>query len=238
MTGKSRRIVRAGLCDDVHWPFVQQEGTFFRGWLWNRIEPEATIRPMTLAGDWNLWRLMAGHAELVQAGRPLASFRVGPDQLSAVQAETYRAEIESILPEHVRRQAFEGIASGAPPTRLRLQSRFAAKSLSLVEEAVDGRRYTRFPDAFAANDVTPVCRIRMEGKSDVTEPVPDVQGQTGIFHRRRRIGCDMFGGVTGSMRLIPAGNILRSPKSMPFAAWRRWAVCRKALSTWPILGPR
>lgn len=171
-------IVRAGLCDDVHWPFVQQEGTFFRGWLWNRVEPEATIRPTTLAGDWNLWRLMAGHAELVQAGRPLASFRVRPDQLSAVQAETYRAEIESILPEHVRRQAFEGIASGAPPTRLRLQSRFAAKSLSLVEEAVDGRGYTRFPDAFAANDVTPVCRIRMEGKSDVTAPVPGVQAQT------------------------------------------------------------
>ena len=170
-------VIRAGLCDHAHWHFVQQEGSFFRGWLWDRVVPHETIRPMKLAGDWNLWRLMAGYAELVQAGRPLASFRVRPDQLSATQAEAYRAEINAILPEALRRQAFEEIASGPAPTRLRLESRFAARALTLVEEAVDGRHYTRFPEAYDATDFKPMRRIRMKGKPDA--PAPDAQIQGG-----------------------------------------------------------
>jgi hypothetical protein len=168
-------VIRAGLCDHAHWHFVQQEGTFFRGWLWDRISADETFRPMRLAGDWNLWRLMAGHAELVQAGRPLASFRVRPDQLSATQAEAYRAEIDAILPEAKRRQAFEEIATGAPPTRLRLESAFAAKALTLVEEAVDGRHYTRFPEMFGAAEFRPMRRIRMKGKPDAPGLAQDAQ---------------------------------------------------------------
>jgi len=172
-------VVRAGLCDHAHWHFVQQEGTFFRGWLWDRVSPEETIRPMRLAGDWNLWRLMAGQAELVQAGRPLASFRVRPDQLSATQAEAYRAEIEAVLPEARRRQALKEIAAGAPPTRLRLESRFAAQALTLVEEAVDGRHYTRFPEMFGEETFRPMRRIRMKGKVDAPPATPPVQDRQG-----------------------------------------------------------
>jgi hypothetical protein len=171
-------VIRAGLCDHAHWHFVQQEGSFFRGWLWNRVRPEETIRQMKLAGDWNLWRLMAGHAELVQAGRPLASFRVSPDQLSATQAEAYRAEINAILPEAQRRQALKEIAGGAPPTRLRLESRFAANALTLVEEAVDGRHYTRYPETFDAVDFKPMRRIRMKGKADRPMPAPAARDRT------------------------------------------------------------
>lgn len=179
-------VIRAGLCDHAHWHFVQQEGSFFRGWLWDRVNPEQTIRPMKLAGDWNLWRLMAGHAELVQAGRPLASFRVRPDQLSVTQAKAYQAEIEAILPETARRQAFREIASGAPLMRLRLESRFAADALTLVEEAVDGRDYSRFPKAFAAAAFKPMRRVRMKGRADLPVPVDTAERQPSAAARSRQ----------------------------------------------------
>lgn len=159
-------VVRAGLCDDLHWRFVQQEGSFFRGWLWDSVTPEKTIRPMKLAGDWNLWRLMAERAELVQAGRPLASFRVHSEQLSATQAEAYQAEIESLLPGTARQKALVEIASSASLTRLRLESRFARSAMVLVEEAVDGREYTEFPELFGAKPFVPSRRVLTTGHSE------------------------------------------------------------------------
>ena len=136
-------VIRAGLCDHEHWHFVQQEGTFFRQSLWAEVDPQTHIRPMKLAGDWNLWRRMAHHADLVQTGRALAAFRVRDGQLSAQNLGGYMAEMDAIVTPDTREQAFAELVAGPAPTRLRLESRFASDALTLVEERVDARLYTR-----------------------------------------------------------------------------------------------
>ncbi len=61
-----REAIAAGLCDGTHFNFLQQEGTFFRNWLWRAIRPSESFKTMKLAGDWNLWRLMAAKPVLLK----------------------------------------------------------------------------------------------------------------------------------------------------------------------------
>lgn len=108
-----KQALRSGLCDGKHWNFLQQEGVFFRSWLWKSIDPEKTIVPMTLAGDWNLWRLFSDKSTLVQTPIPIACFRRVENQLSARFRDKYMAEIDSIIPEKVRKQALKKIAESS-----------------------------------------------------------------------------------------------------------------------------
>ena len=165
-------VIRAGLCDHEHWHFVQQEGTFFRAELWKVIDPATHIRPMKLAGDWNLWRLFAHHAELIQTGRALAAFRIRDGQLSALNEPAYRAEIDSIVSPENRGKAFEALAAGEMPTRLRLEGRFASDALTLIEERVDPRLYTRTPKPFGEAEFRPSRKTRRKG---TTEPAQMVE---------------------------------------------------------------
>ena len=130
-----KEALKAGLCDGVHWSFLQQEGTFFRKWLWDAVDPGNTVAPMKLAGDWNLWRLFAARASLVQTKFKLASFRIEKDQLSARLREKYMAEIDSVLPEAERRRALERLgAPGADVTRRVFKVAYKDGRLTVLDE--------------------------------------------------------------------------------------------------------
>lgn len=108
-----REALRLGLCDGVHLDRVQQAGTFFRGWLWKAADPARTLGPLQRAGAWNLWRLMAERASLTQVPVALA----GHDSAAGHTADRARAleaaEIAGLIPDAIRRAAYDGFSAGA-----------------------------------------------------------------------------------------------------------------------------
>jgi GT2 family glycosyltransferase/SAM-dependent methyltransferase len=99
-------IIKLGLCDGVHWPFIQQEGTFFRSWLWSKVNASQLIRKYRYAGDWNLWRVFAHHAELVQTKWPTGVFNLRDGQLSERCFDKYMAEVNSTITIDNRLESF------------------------------------------------------------------------------------------------------------------------------------
>lgn len=138
-----REALKRGLCDGQNWTLLQQEGTFFRSWLWKVVEPANTIASMKLAGDWNLWRLMATHASLLQCQFPLAASRTSKVQPSASKRDRYLAEIASIIPDDVRRQSLLDYCGAAPLRRRRLNAG-GSTCFSIVEETIDAYAVERF----------------------------------------------------------------------------------------------
>lgn len=61
LTVYPRQTLAAGLHDGRSLPFIQQEGTFWRGALWALVGGIDTR--FRLAGDWDLWRRFSGHAD-------------------------------------------------------------------------------------------------------------------------------------------------------------------------------
>ena len=99
-----RQALAAGIFDGrfaCH--FVQQEGTFWRQSLWKKAGGlNADFR---LAGDLDLWRRFARHADLVMANVLFGCFRTRPGQLSG-NIDAYRAEFDAALtPDEVRARA-------------------------------------------------------------------------------------------------------------------------------------
>jgi glycosyltransferase involved in cell wall biosynthesis len=77
--------------------FIQQESTFFRRALWNRVG-EPALRSASLAGDFALWTAFMGEAPLVGVDAPLGAFRThSAGQLSRGQRETYVQQCKSAL---------------------------------------------------------------------------------------------------------------------------------------------
>ena len=98
-----RPIVAAGLADGIHWQFIQQESTFWRKRLWDKV---GGLNPsLRLAGDWDLWYRFAGHASLVHAQRQLGAFFVRPGQQSA-DLHAYWAEVNRLVSMVARREKF------------------------------------------------------------------------------------------------------------------------------------
>lgn len=140
--------IRAGLCDGKHWPFVQQEGVFFRRWLWDAAGASRILPSFRLAGDWALWQRFAQKASLVQARIPLGAFSLCEGQLSASQRESYMAEIEGAIPSENRDAALRDLLR-APDVRCRtLESRYPDGLLSLFEESVRGEAVARYTSCF------------------------------------------------------------------------------------------
>lgn len=127
--------IGAGLCDGHHWPFVQQEGTFFRRWLWDAADASGLLPTFRLAGDWALWQRFAQHATLVQARIPLGAFRLRQGQLSASQRDLYLAEIERVIPTTDRDDALRALAAGPDVMRRTITSRYPDGLLSLCDES-------------------------------------------------------------------------------------------------------
>lgn len=125
-------VIRQGLCDGQHWEFIQQEGTFFRGELWKSIDPEADFARFRLAGDWNLWRHFAERAELYQVAHALGLFHLREGQLSQTQRDAYLKEVDAVIPEKDRTQAFVSLV-GLPLSQKRLSVDFATQAIQIDE---------------------------------------------------------------------------------------------------------
>ena len=105
----SKEIIKAGLADGKHWDFIQQEGTFFKRSLWNKINKTNGFANFKYAGDWNLWRQFSNYAEIYQFIYPLASFSLIEGQLSQVSRSEYEKETETIISKEERLSVFKDI---------------------------------------------------------------------------------------------------------------------------------
>jgi len=90
-----RKAIAAGIFDGRFAPiFIQQEGVFWRSRLWETVG--GVSDKFRLAGDFDLWRRFAQHADLVHVDTILGCWRRREGQLSANKAEYY-AEIDAAL---------------------------------------------------------------------------------------------------------------------------------------------
>ncbi len=99
-------IIRNGLCDGKNWQCLQQEGTFWRKRLWDKVEGINTS--FKYAGDWDLWRRFAEHEDLVQFPTSLALFQIRNNQLSSQNSSetaelNYNNEINKIISSEKRK---------------------------------------------------------------------------------------------------------------------------------------
>lgn len=98
-----QELLSAGACDGVHWRNIQQEGTFWRKWLWDAAGGiDVNFR---FAGDWDLWRRMAKHAPYIQLSFFTAAFHRSKTQLS--NGPNYNNEINAALSLESRRLALK-----------------------------------------------------------------------------------------------------------------------------------
>ncbi len=88
--GFSRYNLAQGLHDCLHFPLVQQEGTFWKKSLWDKTG--GLDCRFKLAGDWDLWRRFAEYADLVTLRAVLGLHRRRQGQAS----ETFTKYIEEI----------------------------------------------------------------------------------------------------------------------------------------------
>ena len=105
----------AGLHDGRRLPFVMQEGTFWRGWVWRRVG--GLNRQLRLAGDFDLWRRCAEYFDYYVADSLFAFHRRRSGQLSENMDGYYR-EVDAIVDAEGRATAWEGrqaqIRAGRP----------------------------------------------------------------------------------------------------------------------------
>ena len=81
-----------GLCDGTHFPFLQQEGTF---WTYELYEKVGGLDPkLKLVGDYDLWRRFGQEADLLVIDNVLGVFRKQPGQKSE-NIEEYKKEIDT-----------------------------------------------------------------------------------------------------------------------------------------------
>lgn len=98
----------AGDYDGRDGPFVMQEGTFWTSALWDKVG--GLDESFRLAGDWDLWRRLAGHAALTTVDTLLGFHRRRPGQLSE-SLDRYYGEIDRRSPDGVKgisHAAFDG----------------------------------------------------------------------------------------------------------------------------------
>ena len=110
--GFSRELIlRGGTLLGSGWPswaFMQQESTFWRRSLWDRVGGRIDTR-WSLAGDFDLWMRFARAAEVYSVPIPLAGFRRHDRQKTRLQMEEYLGQAQ----ESFRQQG------GRPPTWLK-----------------------------------------------------------------------------------------------------------------------
>ncbi len=107
-----RKAVAAGLLDGRYWRFIQQEGSFWRQRLWRAAGGvDAAFR---LAGDFDLWRRFALHADPVAVDSIFGCFRRHRDQATGDMLPYY-AEIDRSMgaAERQRRDEMAALYAGA-----------------------------------------------------------------------------------------------------------------------------
>ncbi|PNG25188.1 glycosyltransferase [Methylocella silvestris] len=99
-----RKAIEAGIFEGrFAMPFIQQEGSFWRPRLWDKVGGlDAGFR---LAGDFDLWRRFARETDLVSVDAIFGCFRLRDGQLSA-DRKSYYAEVDaSLSPAEVKARA-------------------------------------------------------------------------------------------------------------------------------------
>jgi glycosyltransferase involved in cell wall biosynthesis len=91
-------LIRLGFYDGRGLPPIQQESTFWSRKLWHLTGGAIDTR-LKLAGDFDLWRRFARHADLYLVMAILGGFRMHRQQKTAVQLDQYYAEIDRDLSE-------------------------------------------------------------------------------------------------------------------------------------------
>ncbi|MEO6610492.1 MAG: glycosyltransferase [Aestuariivirga sp.] len=92
--GKDRSEIAHGAYDGRNNGFIQQEGTFWRSELWEKVEGlNPTLR---LAGDFDLWRRFSQHAEYHTLDTITAIHRTRAGQLSS-DMKRYYVEVDRIM---------------------------------------------------------------------------------------------------------------------------------------------
>jgi glycosyltransferase involved in cell wall biosynthesis/ubiquinone/menaquinone biosynthesis C-methylase UbiE len=150
------RVIRDGMCDGKHWPFIQQEGVFFRHWLWKAVEPVSALKKYKLAGDWNLWRLFAHHAEFVQVPWPLGAFRLREGQLSQANGAAYMAEVEATVKSQSRLDALKYLGDSGGAVRRILKAHYPSGNLFVVEKSADDQAHFHYHKNFGRWPARPV----------------------------------------------------------------------------------
>ena len=102
-----RKAVAAGLLDGRYSRFIQQEGGFWRPRLWQAVGGAGAA--FRLAGDFDLWRRFAQHADPVAVDSILGCFRRHGTQATGDML-TYYAEVDRSLSAAERRRRDETAA--------------------------------------------------------------------------------------------------------------------------------
>ena len=91
-----RSFIKNGWCRDHLAGYLQQESMFWRRRLWEMVGGlDLSYR---FAADFRLWTLLANHADLVNVGTPLASFRQRPnEQRSSRDRAAYVDEVNRAI---------------------------------------------------------------------------------------------------------------------------------------------
>lgn len=159
-----RQVLKLGICDGTHWDFLQQEGTYFRKWLWDKAA--TNIRAMKLAGDWNLWREMAHHADFFQIKSPLGAFCTSDQQASFLHKSSYLAEIDAVLPSAQRKQHLDMLSQESAVTRKVLWCEdFRKSELSVKAESVTEQLRVRRDKVLAQHEFRDRARLVSVGKT-------------------------------------------------------------------------
>lgn len=103
-----REFVREGLCDGKYWQMLQQEGSFWRNWLWDEVG--GLNENLRYCGDWDLWRRFAHITSPYMVPWALGRFTLRKGQLST-QGDKYQIELNQVVNEVRRARAAEVLAS-------------------------------------------------------------------------------------------------------------------------------
>lgn len=139
------RAIRAGLCDGTYWPRVHQQGTFFRKWLWESVNPAQALSAHRASGDWALWRAFAQKATLAQVTFPL-----GANQTASRPDATAQAEIDSVLPLEHRQAGLRDLVSRSVSARQLQLTKSSGGVFRLLDVAVDDAALGQYRKVFGS----------------------------------------------------------------------------------------
>lgn len=134
----NRYIIRNGMCDGVHWDFVQQEGSFFRNKLWRSLDLSRDFLSFKYAGDWNLWRKFAEVDDIYQVPWSLGTFFRRDGQISQAHRGKYEDEINKTVSLAERESALR-IMSGTDLNRLTLVTKYSDSKICVTESKLSMR---------------------------------------------------------------------------------------------------
>lgn len=89
-----RALIRKGVFNGHDGPFIQQESTFWRRTLWDKLELKLNTN-YNYAADFELWTRLAERTELVKVNTQLGAFRKHDMQKTSTLTEYYQ-EVASI----------------------------------------------------------------------------------------------------------------------------------------------